>query len=265
MAQRLVRAKGKIRDARIPYRVPDAGELPGRVRSALAVVYLVFNEGYAATSGPHLVRDDLCREAIRLGRVLHELMPGDMEVVGLLALMLLLQSRRAARVSASGELVSLREQDRAHWDRELVAEGQALVRRCLAANRPGPYQLQAAVSAVHADATRAADTDWGQILALYDHMMQLAPSPIVALNRAVAVAEVHGPDAALDAIAGLDLPAYPLFHAVRADFLARVGRTREACQEYDTAIGITENAVERAFLVRERAKVVLDGRPWKVD
>ncbi|HEV7665284.1 MAG TPA: sigma-70 family RNA polymerase sigma factor, partial [Chloroflexota bacterium] len=197
MAQRLVRAKGKIRDARIPYRVPSDADLPDRLRAVLAVVYLVFNEGYAASSGDRLVREDLCAEAIRLGRLLAQLMPDEPEVLGLLALMLLVDARRLARITPDGDLVLLIDQERSLWDRSLIAEGQAIVRTCLRLNRPGPYQLQAAINAVHSDAATAAATDWGQILQLYDQLMALAPSPIVALNRAVALAEIDGPDKAL--------------------------------------------------------------------
>jgi RNA polymerase sigma-70 factor (ECF subfamily) len=252
MAQRLVRAKGKIRDARIPYRVPGEAELPGRLRAVLAVVYLVFNEGYTASSGDRLVRDDLCAEAIRLGRLLAELMPDEPEVAGLLALMLLVQSRRDARTGADGGLVPLAEQDRGRWDRGLVAEGQAIVRACLRRNQPGPYQVQAAIHAVHSDAPTAAATDWRQILQLYDQLLSLAPSPVVALHRAVAVAEVDGPDAALTLLDGLDLDAYHLFHAIRADLLRRLGRNAEAALAYEAAIARTANAAERDFLQRRR-------------
>jgi len=248
MAQRLVRAKGKIRDARIPYRVPETHELPQRLRSVLAVVYLVFNEGYAASAGDRLIRDDLCAEAIRLGRLLHELMPDEPEVMGLLALMLLIESRRSARTTADGAMVRLAEQDRRSWDRALIAEGQALVRRCLVIGRPGPYQLQAAVNAVHADAARAEQTDWRQILALYDLHLSIAPSPIVALHRAVAVAEVDGPATALGILDGLDLESHHMYHAIRADLLRRLGRDVDAAAAYDAAIARSGNAAERAFL-----------------
>jgi RNA polymerase sigma-70 factor (ECF subfamily) len=252
MAQRLVRAKGKIRDARIPYRVPNDADLPDRLRAVLAVIYLVFNEGYTASSGDRLVRENLCAEAIRLGRLVTELMPDEPEATGLLALMLLTESRRATRTTSGGDLVLLADQDRNRWDRELIAEGQSLVRACLRRNQPGPYQIQAAINAVHSDAPVAAATDWRQVLQLYDQLLALAPTPIVALNRAVAVAEVEGPDAALSLVDGLDLDRYHLFHAIRADLLRRLDRTAEAAQAYEAAIAHTENAAERAFLRRSR-------------
>ncbi len=233
MAQRIVRAKAKIRDARIPYRVPSSAELPGRLASVLAVVYLVFNEGYTASGGVDLVREDLCAEAIRLGRTMSELMPDEPEVTGLLALMLLVAARSRARTGADGSLVPLPDQDRGRWDADMVAEGRDLVRACLRRGSPGPYQIQAAINAVHSDAAHSAATDWRQIHTLYDQLLVLEPSPVVSLNRTVALAEVEGPEYGLQAIDDLPLERYYLMHAVRADFLRRCGRVDEAAAAYD--------------------------------
>ncbi|HET9261535.1 MAG TPA: RNA polymerase sigma factor [Vicinamibacterales bacterium] len=256
MAQRLVRAKGKIRDARIPYRIPQEADLPERLLAVLAVVYLIFNEGYAASSGDRLIRDDLCAEAIRLGRLLAALMPDEPEVLGLLALMLLIESRRAARMTAEGDMVLLASQVRSLWDRRLIAEGHALVRRCLRRNLPGPYQIQAAINAVHGDAPSPEATDWSQILTLYDQLLALAPSPVVALHRAVAVAEVDGPGAALALVDDLRLDHYYLWHAIRAELLRRMGREDEAVLAYDAAIARVGNAAERDFLQRTRQALI---------
>ena len=254
MAARITRAKKKIAAAKIPYRVPGDAELPDRLKPVLAVVYLIFNEGYTASSGDELIRADLCAEAIRLARLLVELMPDEPEALGLLALLLLTESRRAARTESDGRLVLLPDQDRTRWDAGLIAEGQALVRACLRRNRPGPYQIQAAVNAVHSDSPTAAGTDWSQILALYDQLLAMAPTPVVALNRAVALAEVKGPAAALVEIDALDLPDYHLFHAIRADLLTRLARHAEAADAYEAALTRASNAAEQAFLAGRAAR-----------
>ena len=253
IAQRLVRAKRKIKDAGIPYRIPRDHELPQRLPDVLAVVYLVFNEGYTASAGDGLTRHDLSAEAIRLARLLRELMPDEPEVSGLLALLLLTESRRAARTTPAGDLVRLADQDRSRWSRELIAEGQGVVRECLRRNQPGPYQIQAAIAAVHSDAGEAARTDWQQILALYDQLSAVAPTPVVALNRAVALAEVAGPAVALVAVDELRLDGYHLYHAIRADLLRRLNRVAESAAAYDSSIALAENAAERAFLTARRA------------
>lgn len=253
MAQRIVRAKAKIRAANIPYRVPDGAELAERLRAVLAVVYLVFNEGHLASAGDRVTREDLGEEAIRLARVLTLLMPDEAEVTGLLALMLLAQARLPARTGPGGELVLLADQDRSRWDRERIAEGHRLVRACLRRGQPGPYQIQAAIQAVHTDASTAADTDWSQVVALYDQLMAVAPTPVVELNRAIALAERDGPEAGLAAMEGLPLEGHHLYQAARADLLVRLGRTGDADAALGLAIGLTTNAAERDLLTRRRA------------
>ena len=256
MGQRITRAKAKIKAARIPYRVPSAEDLPGRVSGVLAVLFLVFNEGYLAT-GPDTdpVRQDLTAEAIRLARLIRELMPEDGEVAGLLALMLLSEARRPARVAPNGELVALDEQDRAAWDAALIAEGHRLVRERMASGvAPGRYQVLAAINAVHTSARDARDTDWSQVVALYDQLARLDPSPIVALNRAIAIAELDGPNVALAAVNRLDDPlaGYHAYHATRADLLRRLGRSKESRAAYDRAIELAGNTAETAYLTRRR-------------
>jgi RNA polymerase sigma-70 factor (ECF subfamily) len=243
MARRLVRAKHKIKAARIPYRVPEAHELPDRLRPVLAVVYLVYNAGLSGPTDP-----DLCAEGVRLARTLAALLPDEPEAAGLLALLLLTESRRASRTRPDGSLVLLGEQDRSRWDRALIAEGQAIVRRCLGRNQPGPYQLQSAINAVHADALTVEQTDWPQIVALYDQLFVLAPTPVVALNRAIAIGEVHGPATALALVEELDLDHYYPFHATRADLLGRLGRDREAVAAYQRAAAMAPSEAEREFL-----------------
>jgi RNA polymerase sigma-70 factor (ECF subfamily) len=254
MGRRITRAKEKIKAARIPYRVPSREDLPARVTGVLTVLYLIFNEGYLASEpGKGAVRADLTAEAIRLTRLVRDLIPADGEIAGLLALMLLIEARRSARVSASGELVSLSEQDRGAWDRELIAEGHALVRARLATGQaPGRYQVLAAINAVHTDARDVRDTDWSQVIALYNQLVRLDPSPIVRLNRAIAVAELDGPEVALAEIGGLPLEDYHLFHATRADLLRRLGRSEESRAAYDRAIELAGNTAEKAYLIRRR-------------
>ena len=261
MAQRIVRAKRKLRDNHAPYRIPRAAELPDRLHGVMVAVYLVFTEGHRATSGDELVRADLSAEAIRLGRVLVELMPDEPEAVGLLALMLLTDARRPARLDADGSLVRLADQDRSRWDRTLIAEGHELVRACLRRNQPGPFQIQAAIAAVHADAPNAASTDWSQIVALYDLLHAQRPNPVVAMNRAIAVGELRGaPDgvAELEAIDATQLADYQPYHAARADLLARAGRPADAVAAYERALELTTNQAERRFLVDRRAAVTGD-------
>jgi len=250
MAKRLVRAKHKIRAARIPYRVPSAAELPERLRPVLAVLYLIYNAGTAGVAG-----DDLRNEAIRLARVMAGLMPDEPEVAGLLALLLLTESRWPARFTRDGSLVLLRDQDRATWDRMMIVEGQAIVRACIRRNHPGPYQIQAAINAVHADAASIESTDWSQILALYDQLLALSPTHVVAMNRAIALGEVRGPEAALTILDDLDLDDYHLFHAARADLLRRLGRSVDATLAYRRAAALASTDAERAFLLGRTARL----------
>ncbi|MFF4458469.1 RNA polymerase sigma factor [Streptomyces mirabilis] len=258
MAQRLVRAKRKIRNAGIPYRVPPAHLLPERTTGVLGVVYLLFNEGYAATAGADLVRTNLCAEAVRLARVLARLMPDEPEVLGLLALLLLHDARRATRVDAAGELVTLEDQDRTAWDKAAVDEGAALLENALRRGRPGPYQIQAAIAACHTTAATAEDTDWADIAALYGELARFVPSAVVRLNRAVAVGMSEGPEAGLALVAELEqegeLDGYHLLPATRADLLRRMGRPAEAAEAYDRALELVENAAERRFLEKRLAQ-----------
>lgn len=259
MAQRLVRAKNKIRHAGIPYRVPPADLLAERLQAVLTVLYLIFNEGYIASAGDSLIRQELCSEAIRLGRVLAELMPAEPEALGLLALMLLHDSRRLARTGGNGELILLEEQDRTLWDKSEINDGVAILETAIALRRPGPYQVQAAISALHAQAERPADTDWRQIVALYGQLARLTPSPIVELNRAVAVAMAYGPMAGLKLLERLAdqgmLDGYHLMHAARADLLRRAGWPAEAAAAYQKALELTQNSVEQAFLQRRLSEL----------
>jgi RNA polymerase sigma-70 factor (ECF subfamily) len=259
MAQRIVRAKRKIRDTRMPYRIPAAAELPDRMPPVLAAIYLVFNEGHTASAGDDLVRTDLTSEAIRLARLLVELMPDEPEAQGLLALMLLTDARRPARLDADGSPVLLADQDRSRWDAELIAEGHAIVRALLRRNAPGPYQAQAAIAAVHAAAPAWDATDWSQIVQLYDLLYAMRPNDVVALNRAIAIAERDGPQAGLDALGTLDLDGYRHLHVTRAVLLSRLGRDVEAADEFDRAIELTTNDLERADLARRRRAITIDG------
>jgi len=256
MGQRITRAKKKIAAANVPYRIPEPEDLPERLSGVLTVLYLVFNEGYLASGDAAPIRAELTAEAIRLTRILRGLMPDEPEVTGLLALMLLTEARRESRMR-DGTLVTLDQQDRHGWDRGLIDEGHGLVRECLALDRPGRYQVLAAINAVHTDAPSVADTDWAQIVALYDQLVALDPNPVVALNRAVAVAELDGPDVALALVDHLPLTGYHAWHVARADLLRRTGRTQEARDEYDAAITATHNTAERAYLTRKRNELVL--------
>jgi RNA polymerase sigma-70 factor (ECF subfamily) len=255
LAQRIVRAKKKIADAKIPYRVPGDADLPDRLAGVLAVVYLIYNAGHTSPSGESLHRVELCDEAVRLARLIVELMPDEPEAVGLLALLLLLESRRPARTAPDGSLVLLPDQDRSLWRPDQISEGQSLVRACLRRNAPGPYQIQAAISAVHADTADGSPTDWGQIVALYDQLMATAPTPVVALNRAVALAELDGPSVALAELDRIDLPDYQPYWVARAELLARAGRASEARDAFDRALGLTDNAVEHTHLTGRRVEI----------
>jgi RNA polymerase sigma-70 factor (ECF subfamily) len=256
IAQRIVRAKRKLRDNHAPYRIPDGAELPDRLHAVLASIYLIYTEGHTATAGPALTRADLSTEAIRIGRVLATLMPDEPELIGLLALMLLSEARRPSRVDAHGSMIRLADQDRSRWNPNLIEEGHGLVQACLRRNQPGPFQIQAAIAAVHTDAPTAADTDWSQIVALYDQLHAIQPSPIVALNRAVAVAALDSPTAGLNALTNVNLDDYQPYHAARADLLTRAERIGEAVAAYDRAIELTANAAEREFLNRQRQHAV---------
>lgn len=258
MTQRIVRAKRKLRANHAPFRIPRDAELPDRLHAVLTAISLIFTEGHTATTGDDLARPDLATEAIRLGRLVVELMPDEPEAVGLLALMLLTTSRQPARIAADGSMIRLSEQDRSLWNADLIAQGQELVRACLRRNQPGPFQIQAAIAAVHSEARRADETDWRQIVELYDQLLAVRPNAVVALNRAVAIGEVDGPERALhelDHIGGEMLDEFPSFHATRADLLARLGRTSEAELAYDRAIGLTTNVAERRFLAARRGRL----------
>lgn len=255
IGQRITRAKQKIAAAKIPYRVPEIADLPGRLGSVLTVLFLVFNEGYLASGDGDPVRAELTGEAIRLTRILRLLLPDEPEVAGLLALQLLIEARRSARLR-NGQLVPLGEQDRGGWDRRLIAEGHQLVRECLAINRPGRYQILAAINAVHTDAPTAGDIDWTQVVTLYDQLSHLDPTPVVALNRAVAIAELDGPEVALTLVDRLPLTGYHAWHATRADLLRRLGRSGQAKDAYDAALAVTQNSAERAYLNRKRGELV---------
>lgn len=255
MAQRIVRAKRKLHDNHATYRIPRAAELPDRLYAVLGAIYLIYTEGHTATTGTSLTRVDLSTEAIRLGRVLAALMPDEPEAIGLLALMVLSEARRPARMDSRGSMVRLADQDRSLWTRALIEEGHDLVRACLRRNQPGPFQLQAAIAAVHAEAPAAGVTDWSQIVTLYDQLYAIRPNPVVALNRAVAVGSLDGPSAGLDALVVVDLDGYQPYHAARADLLARAGRTDEALAAYTRAIELASNPAEREFLEGQRENI----------